>query len=213
MFSITRKDIINDDLGAFNQIRTKLGRGGALGLNRDFWTVFMNNSAFFTSGRNNLASGAGTVLSLTSLDQAQALFLNQTDPDGDPVAIAPSILLVPNALKVAASNFMNSTTVVNNTTANTTTLGNNPFAGLFRVLSSSYLSNSTFTGNSTTAWYLLANPSDVAVIEVAFLNGKEMPTVESADADFNVLGIQFRGYFDYGVANQEYRGGVKMAGA
>ena len=31
-------------------------------------------------------------------------------------------------------------------------------------------------------------------------------------ADFNVLGIQFRGYFDFGVALQDYRGGVKLKG-
>jgi len=53
----------------------------------------------------------------------------------------------------------------------------------------------------------------VAVIEVVFLNGRQAPTVESADADFNVLGIQMRGYHDFGVEKQEYRGGVKSKGA
>jgi hypothetical protein len=40
-----------------------------------------------------------------------------------------------------------------------------------------------------------------------------MPTVESADADFNQLGVQFRGYYDFGVALQEFRGGVRSAGS
>jgi hypothetical protein len=40
-----------------------------------------------------------------------------------------------------------------------------------------------------------------------------VPTVETAEADFSVLGIQMRGYFDFGVALQDWRGGVKMAGA
>jgi hypothetical protein len=56
------------------------------------------------------------------------------------------------------------------------------------------MSNSSYTGYSTTAWYLLANPDDLPVIEVAFLNGRETPVVESADADFDTLGVQFRGY-------------------
>jgi len=47
------------------------------------------------------------------------------------------------------------------------------------------------------------------MIQVVFLNGKQMPTVEQADADFKQLGIQFRGYHDFGVALQEPRAAVK----
>jgi len=68
---------------------------------------------------------------------------------------------------------------------------------------SSYLSNPKYTGASSLAWYILADPADMPVIEVAFLNGQQQPTVESADADFNNLGIQMRGYHDFGVAKQE----------
>ncbi|MCL4193722.1 MAG: hypothetical protein KJZ87_18435, partial [Thermoguttaceae bacterium] len=62
------------------------------------------------------------------------------------------------------------------------------------------------------AWYLLAEPNDLPVIEIAFLNGQESPTIETADADFSVLGIQMRGYHDFGVALQDSRGGVKSKG-
>ena len=41
------------------------------------------------------------------------------------------------------------------------------------------------------------------MIETAFLNGQEAPVIETADADFNVLGIQMRGYHDFGVALQD----------
>ena len=75
-----------------------------------------------------------------------------------------------------------------------------------------YMANSSYTGYSALAWYLLANPRDLATIEVCFLNGVQRPTVESADADFNVLGIQVRGFFDFGVALKEHRAGVKMKG-
>ena len=50
------------------------------------------------------------------------------------------------------------------------------------------------------------------MIEVAFLNGQEAPTIETAEADFNVLGVQMRGYHDFGVALQDFRGGVKSKG-
>jgi hypothetical protein len=48
---------------------------------------------------------------------------------------------------------------------------------------------------------------------VSFLNGNETPTVESADADFDTLGIQSRGYHDFGCDQAEYLCGIKSKGA
>jgi hypothetical protein len=45
------------------------------------------------------------------------------------------------------------------------------------------------------------------------LNGRIEPTVETADADFYTLGVQFRGYSDVGVNLQDPRGGVRSAGS
>jgi len=50
-------------------------------------------------------------------------------------------------------------------------------------------------------------------MEVCFLDGNESPVVDSADAVFDQLGVQFRGYHDFGVAQAEWRAGVKSAGA
>jgi hypothetical protein len=47
---------------------------------------------------------------------------------------------------------------------------------------------------------------------VAFLNGQESPVIETAEADFNVLGVRMRGYHDFGVALQDPRGGLKSKG-
>lgn len=211
MLAITRKDIINDDLGAFNSIPRKLGRGGALKINDVFWTEFMDNSSFFTSGNGNFTDGATTALDIDALDAVVALFRNQTDPDGYPVGVEPRILLVPPGIEQTAKNIFNST-LFRDTTANTVRGLDNPFAGMFRPIVSSYLANSSYTGNSAVAWYLLADPMDTPVIETCFLNGRDMPFVESADAAFDTLGIQVRAYHDFGVSKQEYRGGVKSKG-
>ena len=61
----------------------------------------------------------------------------------------------------------------------------------------------SYTGNSEKAWHLVAGPRDLPVIEVAFLNGQESPTIEAAEADFDLLGIQFRGHFNFGVGLQD----------
>ena len=50
-------------------------------------------------------------------------------------------------------------------------------------------------------------------VVVSFLNGQRSPTVESADADFNTLGIQLRGYHDFGCSQSEYLAGIKSKGA
>jgi hypothetical protein len=133
------------------------------------------------------------------------------DPDGKPTGLMPTILLTPPALSATASALYVATEIRDNT-ASTKTPTANIFANKYRPVVSRYLSNASYTGYSALAWYLLANPADMATIEVAFLNGQQSPTVETADADFNTLGIQLRGYHDFGVALQEYRAGYKAKG-
>ena len=211
MFSVTRKDIINDDLGALTAVPLRLGRGAALKFNDVFWSVFLDNATFFTAALGNYADGAATALGVDGLTEAELLFFDQTDPDGKPLAVNPSVLLVPNALNVKANVLMRSTEVRD--ASGTEPEGTaNPHAGKFAVVRSAYLSNAKYSGASALAYYLLADPMDMPVIEAAFLNGQQTPTVESADADFSVLGIQMRGYHDFGVSKQEPRGGVKMKG-
>jgi hypothetical protein len=214
MFAITRQDMINDDLGALTAVPRRIGRGGALKLNDVFWTAFLDNSSFFAAGNNNYFEGASTNLQSSSLKTAVEKFLKQTDPDGKPVAIMPKILLVPPEESVTADELYVSTNNNSGGAATTAKIPNrNTFAGKYEPVTSPYLSNSSYTGYSTTAWYLLADPNDLATIEVCFLNGQQSPTVESAEADFNVLGVQMRGYFDFGVTKQDYRAGVKSKGA
>ncbi len=211
LLSIDRRDIINDDLGAITTVPRKLGRGSGLKINDIFWSIFMNNAAFFAAGNNNYLTGADTALSIEGLSKAEIAFLNQTDPDGKPLGAMPAVVLVPTALSAMATVLYKSLEI-RDTTASTRYPVANPHTGKFRVEVSRYLSNAQYTGHSDKAWYLLADPMDLPVIEVAFLNGQEAPTIETADADFNVLGVQMRGYHDFGVALQEPRGGIKSKG-
>ncbi|MCE9530359.1 MAG: hypothetical protein K8T89_04390 [Planctomycetes bacterium] len=211
MLSIDRRDIINDDLSAITTVPRKLGRGSGLKINDVFWTIFLNNAAFFTAGRNNYLTGAATALGIDGLTAGEVAFLDQVDGDGKPVGVMPAILVVPTALSAIGSQLFKSLEM-RETTANTKFPVANPHQGKFRVEVSRYLGNSKYPGFSVKAWYLLADPNDLPVIEVAFLNGQEAPTIESTDADFQVLGVQMRGYHDFGVALQDYRGGVKAKG-
>lgn len=215
MLSITREQIINDDLGALSDVPRFLGRGAAIKLNRVFWTEFCaDHSTFFTTGRGNYFEGATTNLGIASLTQAETLLFDQVDSEGDPLGLPPEghILLVPTSLKTLAGQ-LNTDAEVRDTTASTKYTTGNPHRGKFRPVSSSYLGNASY-GNSTTAWYIVTNPANQPrMIEVCFLNGQQSPTVESADADFSTLGIEMRGYHDFGVSKQDYRGAIKSKGA
>jgi len=224
MFGLTRQQIINDDLGALNDMTQHLGCGAGEGVNEVFWTAWLAavaGAAFWTAARGNFDDGADSALDIDGLTAADILFGSQTKPDigvnplstGKPLGLSPEILLVPLDLRAKAQQLMTSVEVRNPSGSAQLPISN-PHAGRYRVESSSYIRSTDFHASaSTTAWWLLANPNRLASIEIAFLNGQQRPTIEQAEADFNTLGLQFRGYFDFGVSVQDYRASVMMAGA
>jgi len=211
LLSVDRRDVINDDLGAITTVPRKLGRGSGLKINDVFWTIFLDNSGFFKTANKNYLTGTDTVLSIDGLTKAEVAFLDQVDSDGKPIGIMPQIVLVPTALSAMGTQLYKSLEL-RDTTASTKYPVANPHQGKFRVEVSRYLANTHYTGASAKAWYLLADAADLPVIEVAFLNGQESPTIETAEADFNVLGVQMRGYHDFGCALQDPKGGTKNKG-
>lgn len=211
MLALTRTDIINDDLGAFNDIRKRLSLGSVLKMNKVFWTLWINNSTFFTAARGNYISGATTALGEAGLNQAVQAFRDLKGPDGNYLGLSPDRIVVPTALEATAKKWHVSTEI-RDTTASTKTPTANIYQGSFRPVPIPELGDSNYTGYSVLAWYLLCNPAFLATAAMCFLNGVQAPTIESADADFNTLGILFRGFHDFGVSMTEYRAGVKSKG-
>lgn len=210
--AIDRRDIINDDLGALTAVPQRIGRGAGLKINDIFWTVFLNNGSVFTTGNKNYKAGADTALSLSALEVAEQMCREMKDADGTPLGFPtyPN-LLVPPAINRRAIE-INRSPEYRDTTASTKTTTTNTFAGMFNPLSSSYMGSTKYTGNSQKKWYLLLPPEVLPLIEIAFLDGKEEPTVETSEADFDTLGIDMRGFHDFGVEFQDFRAGVAMKG-
>jgi hypothetical protein len=213
MIALTRQMMINDDLGAFLQIPRIIGRMSALKREEAVFELLLSNPAsFFSVGNKNFISGAATNLSIDSLTQGEQLFLDQTDTDGKPILLSPAVLLVPSALKVTAQVLMTETRINETTSTDKGKPATNPHAGKWKPVATPYLNSQGFSGSSAKAWYLFANPADVAALEIAYLRGKRTPTIESGDTDFNTLGMQWRGYFDFGVAMQDSRAAIKSKG-
>lgn len=198
--TITRKDIINDDLGALTVVPSRLGRGAATKLNKVFWQEFEANNATYYAKK---AAAAGNAFSIDSLEAAVTGFSKQTDPDGNPLAVSPEMILVPKDLEIPAMKVMGSQLLIGGSSVST---ASNVFAGRYQIVPSFYLS-------SASTWWLVANPGALNAMEVLFLNGNRNPTIEQAEADFDTLGIAVRGYHDFGVAKGEPKSCYRMATA
>jgi len=215
MGGIDRTDIINDDKGALTERPFFLGRGAGVKLNKIFWTAFFNPSGTFftTSDTTGLKiNQIANVLGVAGLQAAEEKYSMQTDANGELIGIDPNIILVPPALIHTARQLYESMDFNETTTADTPKGKKNTYAGMYRPVKSRYLQLSDY-GNSSTAWYLLGDPALLPVWEVAFLDGQDTPIIEESDVDFQYLGIQFRGYFDFGIGQRDPRGILKSTGA
>lgn len=209
LLSISRQDIYNDDMSALTSQPQDLGRIGALTLNDVVWSMFMDNADFFKAANKNFSAGVGTALGIDGLSQAEQAFDDKVGADGKPLGLTAAILLTPTALSSTAQVLMSAKEMRNPSGKDLT---ENPHAGKFQHVKSRYLGNAKYTGNSQKAWYLLADPREAATVEVVFLNGRETPTIETAEANFNQLGIQMRAYHDFGANLQDPNAGHKMKG-
>ena len=217
---LTRRDIINDDLGAFMDIPREMGRSGAESIDDLFFSLFLSNpGSFFSAGNNNYLTGVDTDFGPDSLTTAKTLFRKQKAGPGakakdqKPINIRPENLIVPVELETEAELLMGSAQIMLDGASSKTKMPtDNPHRNKYKIVSVPHLSDSYYTGNSAKAWFLFANPAVVPAFELVFLNGKRTPTIERIEAPANMLGMGFRGYIDVGVKEQDPRGAVKVKG-
>lgn len=204
--SLTRQHMRNDDLGAFLRIPTALARKGATSLQKIGFALLESSAAatFFAVGNKNYMEGAGTALDIDQLTLLCTMFEEQVDENGDPIGVTPTILLTASKNKVLGRQLYDETKIQSGNTGKV--LASNPHAGLFQPESTPFL-----TVNKD-AWYLFADPSDIAALEVIFLDGRQTPIVEAGELDFTHLGMAYRGYFDFGCAFGDHRGAAKSKG-
>ena len=213
---LTRKDIINDDLGAFLKIISLMGTRCAKTIDQLFFKKLLANDNFtdgkpvFSAEHKNLAQGTATALSIDSVKLAIANFLKQVGLDGEPVSAMPKYLVLPPELLFLGREICNSQYVVTGNSKVTAQL--NSVAGIMEAVSSPYLSNSAYTGNSASAWYMFADPAEVGGMEIGYLKGQKTPVIEQGEPEFSTLGLAFRCYYDLGIGVADYRGMYKATG-
>ncbi|TWU39329.1 phage major capsid protein [Novipirellula artificiosorum] len=217
---LTRHDIINDDLSAFMDIPRQMGRSGAELIDDLFFTLLLSNpKSFFSSGNNNLLTGADTKFGPDSLTVAKTTFRKQKagpgtkGKDQKPINVRPEFLVVPVELETEAELLMGSAQLMIDASGTPTKIPvDNPHRNKYRVISTPHLSDSYYTGASGKAWYLFANPNVLPAFEIVFLNGRRTPVIERVEMPPNMLGMGFRSFLDAGIQEQDHRASVKCKG-
>lgn len=212
MLSVDRRDLVNDDLGFLDGLSRSLGRSAMRSLADDYYTMLLANpGGFFSAGNGNYITGADTALSVDSLAAAATAVMLQTDDEDRNLDLKPMTLLVPPQLATTAKSVLESEYIAAATNGPT----GNAVRNLVRIEVEPRLSNGArFGANaSAKAWYLFAEPGACSTI-VAFLNGRDTPTVEyfGLSTEPNRLAASWRVYFDWGVAPCDFRAAVKAKG-
>lgn len=201
-FSLTRQAIINDDLSALTRIPSRYAASAHRGINKLVYKTLATASGIFTSNHGNLAA-TGAVPSVATIGAGRTAMRTQKNLRGkETLNIAPQYILIPAALETLTEQLLVSVT----DPASSNSGVRNPFTGRLEPICDAELD-----GYSVDAWYLAAAAGLVDTIEVTYLNGVQTPTLES-QISFDVLGMKWRIYIDYGVNNLDYRGLYKNPG-
>jgi hypothetical protein len=217
MVSVDRRDIVNDNAGFFVDVSNNLGRSASRSVSDLVYrTLLANGGNFFHTNNGNVQTGALTVLQYTSLGTAISKMVKQTDSNGNPIDVYPKLLLVPPELTEMASQILQSEYISVSSAVADPNKGmptGNPYRNSLAMAVEPRLSNSNFSGYSETAWYLFAEPALAAVI-VAFLDGREAPTVENwtpSDTP-DRLAYSWRVFLDFGAALGDPKAAFRSAG-
>lgn len=190
-WTISRKAIIDDNLGALTELPRLYGAAARRTINEKVYNLLVNGTGIFSAAKGNQGSAA---LSLAALADAVAAMKKMKDPRNKAfLNLRPAFLIVPPELEFEAAQLIHSTV---DPTKNNATI--NPLANSLQVVSDANLTDAN-------DWFLAVAPSVLKSIEVTYLNGQQAPVVETA-IDFDSLGVKNHVYIDFGVNLINYRG-------
>jgi hypothetical protein len=204
IFAISRKALVNDDLGVFNDVTRRCGAAAAefqrqylvnLLTTTSLGPTMSDGVALFDTSHGNL-NAVAAVIGFTSLTAARLLMRNQVGPGGGIISVTPRYLVVPSALETLAEQQI--TQIQATQTSNV-----NPFAYL-NLIVEPRLTNAT-------RWYLVADPALIDGLEYAYLSGAPGPQTES-QVGFQTDGISIKTRLDFGAGFVEARGWSTNAG-
>lgn len=210
LFSITRQAIINDDLEAFTKVPRLMGRAAIRTIGDLVYAILTGNpamsdgTALFHANHKNLLTGAAI-----STDAVDAMRVAMGKQQLDKVTLNTRLknLIVPLALEGLAQTVKTSQFKVGGAASTNTQTVPNTVANTFEVVADARLDAA-----SSQVWYGSADPTTNDVIEVAYLDGNETPTLEQQNG-WDVDGVEMKVRMDAGVKALSFFGLSKNPGA
>lgn len=201
-FGFTRQAFINDDLDVLTKLPAAYVRGARRGINKAVYAILNANpimgdaNRLFSTGHKNL--GAAGEPGTETYAEARSAMRRQTNLRGEErLNIAPKFVLSPTALEVANRKMLVSLSDPSAVNAGVA----NIFQNSMELIVDAELDSE----GGANANYFAASPFDIDTIEVSYLNGNDMPTLESKTG-FDFLGLQYRIFIDYGITLVDWRG-------
>ncbi len=212
-FSISRQAIINDDLSVFTGIPRKMGMAARRRVGDECYRELLDTAITMSDSvvlyhATHANIGAGVAISAAGLNALLLLMRKQTDEGSVPIDVSPAFLLVPPEIEIATRQLLES---INDVTVTTGVHAPNTVSNLATLVVDPRMSNTSYTGYSLTAYYLLANPVVHDTFEIAFLNGIQTPFMEQETA-FNNDALNFKVRIDCKCKALDWRGVYKDAG-
>lgn len=199
---ITEEMLINDDLSAMSRVPQLMGNAAARAESKAVYDILLNNpnmsdaTALFHANHGNLGSAATIP---NGMSAARALMRKQKTGDGkDFLALSPAFLIVGPDKEVEALQTLSAQLVA------AKSADVNVFAN-----SATPIVENRITGNK---WFLVASPSQIDTIEIAYLDGMAGPLLETfAKPEDDCVVMKIKHVF--GVKALDYRGMVYNPGA
>jgi hypothetical protein len=207
ILNITRKTIINDDLGAFTRVPELMGRKAATLEGDIVWALITANgnmadgNAVFSTQHANY-TGTGTAISADSVGVGAAMMTVQTGLEGDVLNIRPEYLAAPVGKQLIVERLL--------LTPNYPDAQSNVVPESVRKLKP--IIEPRLDASSSTKWYMFAGPGQVDTIEYSYLAGQEGMRFET-EMGFEVDGVRMKAAHDFGAGVIDYRGMYENAGA
>lgn len=200
-FAISRKALINDDLGAFRDWGQTAGRMAAETEANLLVNMLLANPTMgedgedlFSDAHGNLASpgvSLGSAGDVAALSDARLAMRSMKALDGKtPINATPRYLLVGPELETQAEQVLAQIYA-------TTFSDANPFAGKLSLMVEPRITDSS--------WYVFADPAILPVLEYAYLSSAQGPQMASREG-WDVLGMEFRVVLDFGCGAVDWRG-------